>query len=71
MSDAGSPGDNELDQFENLVHQENDGENHHPDEKDREDFFKDIEKGRFFHSRVFYESEKRMSMEVWEMPRKA
>ena len=49
MSEARSPGDDELNQFENLVHQEDDREGHHADEEEIQNLLENIKKRRFFH----------------------
>jgi hypothetical protein len=43
------PGDNQLNELEDLVHQEDNGECHQTDEKDGQDFLEDIKVGCFLH----------------------
>ena len=43
------PGHNQFDQFENLIHQENDRKDHQTDEKNGKNFFEDVEIGGLFH----------------------
>ena len=52
MGEASSPVHDELYQFKNLIHQEDDGENHQTDKENRQDLFKKI-KGNGFSLHFF------------------
>ncbi len=39
----------QFNQFEDLIHQKDDGKDHHADKKDGKDFFKNIEIGGLSH----------------------
>ncbi len=54
ICDVPAPGHDQFDQFQDLIHQKDDGKNHQADEEDGKNFFKNIEVARFSHFNRYY-----------------